>query len=379
MQTDITNNTKENPNEGLARVAYIVVILLAVVTMLVYSEEYVVPFIVALIIWFIIHELRENLEMIPWVRNNVPTWLQSTIAFVIIGLVIALIVEMIYINVSILYENVDLYEQNFQIVLLQLNEIVGWDIASKINDYTSHYDVDAFVSATIDYITTLFGDGFLIIIYVVFMLVEETVFPLKLKAFYPDAEAQDRKGMLFYKMDQNIGVYLRLKTLVSFITGALSYIVLFFLGVEAALFWAFLIFILNFIPTIGSLVATIFPALFAIFQMAELAPFFYVLVSIGIIQVVIGNILEPKLMGTSLNMSSLVVILSLTVWGAIWGIMGMILSVPITVMMIIVFEEIPSLRFIAVALSERGELSKPLTRPKPRERKVKVKKIKEGK
>lgn len=362
----ILKGGSEEGTATLARVTYILVILLTVVVMLVYSEEYVVPFIIALIIWFIIHELRENLQMIPWVRKKVPIWLQSTIAFIIITIVMGLVVEMIYYNASILYESIDVYESNFQIVLLQFNELLGWDIASKINAYTSEYDFNALAGSLIEFSTTLFGDAFLILIYVIFLLVEETVFPLKLKAFYPEIEQQEKKGELFYKMDQNIGRYLRLKSFVSFLTGALSYVALLIFGVEAALFWAFLIFVLNFIPTVGSLVATIFPAIFAVLQMAELAPFLYILISVGIVQVVIGNIVEPKMMGTSLNMSSLVVILSLTIWGAIWGIMGMILSVPITVMMIIVFEEIPSLRFIAVALSERGELSKPLIRPKPK-------------
>ncbi len=353
-------------NAGLAKVTYILVILIAIVTMLVYSEEYVVPFIVALIVWFIIHELRENLQMIPWVRRKVPIWLQSMIAFFVITLVIVGVMEMIYYNLSTLYEGIDLYQKNFQVVLLQLNELMGWDVATKINEYTSHIDLDQMAADGINFSTTLAGDAFLILIYVIFLLVEETVFPLKLKAFYPEESEQDKKEELFYKMDQNIGRYLRLKTLVSFITGALSYIALIIFDVDAALFWAFLIFILNFIPTVGSLIATIFPALFAVLQMAELAPFLYVLLSVGFVQIIVGNIVEPKMMGTSLNMSSLVVILSLTIWGAIWGIMGMILSVPITVMMIIVFEEIPSLRFIAIALSEKGELSKPLTRPKPK-------------
>lgn len=153
--------------------------------------------------------------------------------------------------------------------------------------------------------------------------------------------------------------------MVSFITGALSYVALLIFGVDSALFWAFLIFILNFIPTVGSLIATLFPALFAVVQTTEIAPFIYILLSVGSIQILVGNVLEPKIMGNSLNMSPLVVILSLTIWGAIWGIMGMILSVPITVMMIIVFEEIASLRFIAVALSEKGELNEPVVRPIP--------------
>ncbi|MBU2915731.1 AI-2E family transporter [Reichenbachiella agariperforans] len=347
----------DTSTQSITKFTYILLSLIAVIVILVYTEEYVVPFIIALIIWFIIHELRENLQWIPWVRKNVPIWLQSLIAFVIINLVIIGVGELVYINSTILYENIDLYEQNFQAVLLQLNEIFNIDIASKVNKYTHDFDVDEFAASMLNTTTALFGNGFLIVIYVIFLLIEESIFPLKLKAFYPDEEEQEKKQDLFYKMDQNIGRYLRLKTIVSFLTGALSYIVLLIFGVEAALFWALLIFVLNFIPTVGSLIATVFPAIFAVLQMAELAPFVYIMLSVGAVQIIIGNVVEPKLMGTSLNMSSLVVVLSLTIWGGIWGIMGMILSVPITVMMIIVFEEIPSLRFIAVALSEKGELS----------------------
>lgn len=341
----------------LAKFTYILVSLIALVTILVYTEEYVVPFIVALILWFIIHELRENLQWIPWVRDNVPIWVQSLIAFLIITAVILGIAELVYYNFSVLYENYDTYEQNLQIVLLQLNDALNIDIAGKVNQYTQNFDVDAAFGSMFGATTSLFGDGFLILIYVVFLLIEESIFPLKLKAFYPNEEDQEKKQDLFYKMDQNIGRYLRLKTVVSFMTAVLSYVALIIFGVEAALFWSLLIFVLNFIPTIGSLIATVFPALFAVLQMAELAPFIYIMLSVGAVQIVIGNVVEPKMMGTSLNMSSLVVVLSLTIWGGIWGIMGMILSVPITVMMIIVFEEIPSLRFIAVALSEKGQLS----------------------
>ncbi len=361
------NLTNSASKDSLAKVTYILVILIAIVTILVYSEEYVVPFIIAFIIWFIIHELRENLQMIPWVKQNMPIWLQSMIAFFVIIIVIVSLAQMVYYNVYILYESLDKYLANFQIVLLQLSNAVGIDLASEFNEHSNQTDVHVLALSMIDYMTALFSSGFLILIYVVFLLIEETIFPLKLKAFYPAVEEQEKKAQLFYKMDQNIGRYLRLKTLVSFITGALSYVALLVFGVEAALFWAFLIFLLNFIPTIGSLVATLFPALFVVVQMAELAPFIYILLSVGAVQVIVGNIIEPKMMGTSLNMSSLVVILSLTIWGAIWGIMGMILSVPITVMMMIVFEEIPSLRFIAIALSEKGELSKPLIMPKPKD------------
>lgn len=128
------------------------------------------------------------------------------------------------------------------------------------------------------------------------------------------------------------------------------------IGVDFAFFWAFLIFILNYIPTVGSLIATIFPAMIALVQFNSFSPFVLVLVLIGSIQLLVGNVLEPKIMGSSLNISSLVVLLSLAFWGSIWGVVGMILSVPITVMMIIVMSHFPGTKNIAIMLSANGKI-----------------------
>lgn len=343
--------------DSLTKVTNIMLLLIAIVVILIYSEEYVIPFIIALLVWFIIHELRENLQMIPFVRKKFPIWVQSTIAFLIINIVLFIVMELLYINMSHLTENMSSYQSNLDHAMLELNDLTGFDVATKVKSYEDSFDFMDYMTTMVDTATLLFGDAFLILIYVVFLLVEESIFHHKLKAFYPSEEEQQKKVNLFHKMDKNIGQYLRLKTLVSFVTAILSYVCLLFFDVDAPVFWAMLIFVLNFIPTVGSLIATFFPAIFVVLQTGELAPFLYVLLSVGFIQVVVGNIVEPKIMGDSLNMSSLVVILSLTIWGAIWGVMGMILSVPITVMMIIVFEEIPSLRFIAIMLSEKGKLN----------------------
>ena len=242
--------------------------------------------------------------------------------------------------------------------MFQLSAMLNVDIMGMVSDYTANMDVSGMISSTVDLTTSFMGNAFLILLYVLFLLIEESIFPEKLRALFKTEDAKyDGTQSLFQKMDKNISRYLSLKTLVSLLTGVLSYIAFLIFGLDAPIFWAMLIFVLNYIPTIGSLIATVFPAVFAILQFGELAPFVYILIVVGIIQVVVGNIVEPALMGNSLNISSLVVVLSLTIWGAIWGIMGMILSVPITVMMIIVFEEIPALRPIAILLSEKGKLN----------------------
>lgn len=100
----------------------------------------------------------------------------------------------------------------------------------------------------------------------------------------------------------------------------------------------------------------VFPAVFSLLQFGEVTPFLIVLIAVGCIQVIVGNIIEPKLFGKSLNLSPLVTILSLAVWGKIWGITGMVLSVPITVIMIIIFSQFEKTKSVAILLSENGDI-----------------------
>ncbi|MBT3423732.1 MAG: AI-2E family transporter, partial [Bacteroidetes bacterium] len=109
-------------------------------------------------------------------------------------------------------------------------------------------------------------------------------------------------------------------------------------------------------PTIGSLIATLFPSIIALVQFSSFSHFFLVLALIGAVQILVGNLLEPRIMGQTLNISPLVVIISLTFWGAIWGVLGMLLSVPIMVMLIIIFAQFENTKSIAVLLSAKGNV-----------------------
>ena len=146
------------------------------------------------------------------------------------------------------------------------------------------------------------------------------------------------------------------KFFTSFLTAIITYIIMESVNLDFSLFWAILIFLLNFIPTIGSIVASIFPILLSLLQYNNtFVPF--TIISVGIIttQLIIGNIIDPKLTGNSLNLSPLVLILSLVVWGHIWGIMGMFLSVPIMIIITITLFEFPQTKKIAILLSRDGE------------------------
>jgi AI-2 transport protein TqsA len=162
---------------------------------------------------------------------------------------------------------------------------------------------------------------------------------------------------IFKNVNKDVRKYIVIKSGASLATAALSYLVLFVAGVDFAALWGMLIFLLNFIPTVGSIVAVIPPTLLALVQFEGLSTFIIVLSSLIAIQVLIGNILEPRFAGRSLNLSPLVILLSLVFWGKILGIVGMFLCVPITVILNIILANFESTKSIAILLSANGKIA----------------------
>jgi predicted PurR-regulated permease PerM len=191
---------------------------------------------------------------------------------------------------------------------------------------------------------------------VAFLLVEEKLFYKKLKLLVTDTNRLANIERIIGQIVHAIRKYISVKTQMSLLTGIVSYLVLLLFNVDFAVLWAFIIFLLNYIPYIGSFFATLFPSAFAMFQFQSFLIFLWVFLAIQAVQVLVGNVLEPKVMGRTLNLSPLGVLLALTFWGIIWGILGMFLSVPITSIMVITFSRFPATKFIAIWLSETGDV-----------------------
>lgn len=206
----------------------------------------------------------------------------------------------------------------------------------------------------------------LIFLYVAFMFFAQSTWSLKLDYIFPDRDRREQARKI--GDDARIGIekYLWTQTLISVLTTLFTYTTLIILGVENAIFLAALIFVLNYIPTIGSIVAALIPLLFALVQpdLPSWVPgtepqdtYIYSGIVFGAVafwQFFFGNFVQPRMMGDSLNLSALVVLISLAVWGSIWGIVGMFLSAPLTVLMMILFAQSPSTRWVAIALSADG-------------------------
>ncbi len=322
---------------------------------LIYAQAIIIPFILAILFWFMIRVIKKLLSKIKFV-GKFPKWVLTILSSVLLLSFLILAVDLITNNIQHISETLPVYQENVNKLTKAINQRFDIDLFTMANNFADDFNFGNLLSKIISAITGLFGDAFTVLLYLVFLLLEEPIFPLKLKAMYPGKKQYDHANNLISKIDHSIGNYIALKTMVSLLTGFLSYFVLLFIGVDAPFFWSFLIFVLNFIPTIGSLIATFFPAIFAVLQFGEFTPGLLVLTIVGAIQLVVGNLVEPRVMGNTLNISPLVVFLTLSLWGVMWGITGMLLSVPITVIIIIIMSEFEGTRPLAILLSQRGSL-----------------------
>ncbi|MFW5822054.1 MAG: AI-2E family transporter [Tangfeifania sp.] len=339
-----------------AKRIYIFLILVVLVLILIYAQAIIIPFILAVLFLFLIRVIRNILSKVKYV-GLLPKWSLTLISSALLLVFLVFTVEMISQNIQQLSVTLPIYEANLNRITQKINTQFDIDISNMVSDFAQDLNFRGILSRIFATLTGLFGDAFMVFLYLIFLLIEEPIFSQKIKAMYPDQKKYSQINGLIHKIDKSISHYIALKTLVSLLTGFLSYFVLLIIGVDAPLFWAFLIFVLNYIPSIGSLIATIFPTIFALLQFGNFTPAILVLTIVGAIQLVIGNLVEPRLMGNSLNISPLVVFLTLALWGIIWGITGMLLSVPITVILIIIMSEFPDTRPIAVLLSRRGEIN----------------------
>ncbi len=195
----------------------------------------------------------------------------------------------------------------------------------------------------------------LVIIFMLFILMGRGSLIPKLETILPASKVKRLKGIIS-NITLEIQRYIVAKSILSLVTGFLVAIVLWTFKIDFALVWVILTILLNFVPSIGSIIATVFPVTIAFLSTGTLMPALPVLLLLGLIQLIVGNIIDPHFIGDQVNLSPLAVLISLIFWGWLWGIIGMFLAIPIIVAIKIVCENFENLRLIAVLLSGKPKM-----------------------
>ena len=334
----------------------VIIALAGIIALLLVGKPLLLPFAVAIIIWDVIDALAASIRQLRIAGARPFRHLGLLMALLVIGLLLSGMFNMIGDTAEQVRVAAPGYQGNAQKILDKFSHTTGIEVTPVVKQWVSQLDMGKLIGSFASGVMALAGNAGMVAIYVAFLLLEQRYFRVKVRLLFPARERRKKVLSVLHQIQVQIRQYLYLKTVVSALTGLLSYLVLIWVGVDYAPFWALLVFLLNYIPTIGSLVAVALPTLLALVQFETITPFLILLVSLGSLQMLIGNVVEPRLMGSSLNLSPLVVILALSTWGQIWGVIGMLLSVPVTVIGMIIFSHFPQTRPVAIMLSENGQL-----------------------
>ncbi|WP_096085815.1 AI-2E family transporter [Agaribacterium haliotis] len=326
--------------------------------LLIYGSNFLIPIAVSVLLWSLLDAIR-NYYFKHLFLGRFPHALCTTLAIATVAVFIYIVYAIVVSQSDSLERTAPIYQENFRTLISKLSDAVPTIDHMDLETLTQDIDIGAVLSYIASSAGSLFKNIGLVAIYLGFMLAEQPLIARKLHKLQQNHSGAGELPRLTQHIAATIKRYMWMKTVISLLTALISYAVLALVGVDFAEVWALLIFLLNFIPNIGSIIGVIFPALLTLIQFDSFTPFFIVSIGLGCTQFFIGNVIEPAYMGKSLNLSSLMIILSLTFWGTIWGIAGMFLAVPLMVVSAIVFASFKNTRWIAILLSADGELIEP--------------------
>lgn len=328
-------------------ISVVLITLVVLFYILKVGASIIIPFVIALLLSFAIVSLSNF-----FVRK----WIFQPIAFVfslcIYGFVFWVITQIINENIQEIIKQAPVYQEKLTNITYQVADYFSIDQSLILEEITSKLNIPQLISSFASGATTIVRSTGTIFFFTIFILLEWRFLWKKIALMTDNNQVFN----IIELIRKDMKTYFLIKTIMSFITGLLSYMVLLWFGVDFALFWAFLIFLLNYIPTVWSIVAVFFPVVFSLIQFESFSIFLFLLLSLASIQMLIWNITEPRLMGNKLNLSPLVILLSLLFWWQIWWVVGMLLCVPIMVIINIILAHIPATRSIAILLSEQGNI-----------------------
>lgn len=326
-----------------------------------FGRSIIIPLLIATFLWYLINAISDYYRRIfptaaskklnskPWLITF--DWLSYIGTFITVFFICYLFITQIRPMFTELLAALPTMQERLISFTEYLSNSAGIKFDSNIIPNITK--IAANIGSSIASIAASMG---MVFVYMIFMFVEQSTFNKKFNALFPNKRQSKKIRYIIDSIDTNMKKYLFVKTAISGITGIASYIWLQLIGVDFAGVWAFIVFITSYIPTIGAIVACSLPILYSlVFAPSLQQP---ILTAIGLIglQILFGNIIEPKLTGKTLNISTLAILINLVFWGMIWGIAGMFFSVPMLVAIYIICAQFDSTRPIAILLSADGKI-----------------------
>jgi len=319
----------------------VAIAIVAIGVVLIYAQSILIPFVLAVFISLLISPVLDFLVL----KAKFPRILAVIITIIIVLIIMTVLFLFLSYAIQSVVSTAGQYSDSFvNLIERVFDKLKTWGFSLNKDEIikTLQNRIPSFVTNAFGTAFSFISTVFLVLIFVIFLLIGRNPNVI-LKGIYFDIEQQVRR-------------YISIKLLVSSITGFLVWLILVLFNLELANAFGILTFLLNFIPSIGSIVAILLPIPIAVAQFQKPWLILLVVGIPGIIQIIIGNGIEPRLMGKGLNLHPITVLLTLSFWGLLWGVPGMFLAVPITATIRIVIMQFETLKPIGNLLA--GQLPK---------------------
>jgi predicted PurR-regulated permease PerM len=336
------------------------VLLLIIGWLLYIGKTIFVPAVLGAVIVYVIVGLAHAAGRLPVLGPSLPVQLRYLFAVLLIGLVFFLLFYLVMANKERALALAPQYQQSLLAAIQRVAVFFGFETeptwATLRQEMMAQINLQRLFGSLLASLGSILVTFIVVCLYATFLLVERRAFQTKLANLSEDPRRVARIREVIQTINRRIGSYLALKTLLSLLLGVVSYGVMALFGLEFAALWAVLTAFLNFVPYVGSFLGVFFPVVMTVVQFEDLGMVLTMLLALSVVQFVIGNFIDPYVMGNSLNLSPFAILVSLAVWSELWGIPGAFLAVPITAIMTIVFSEFAGTRPLAVLLSQSGRI-----------------------
>ncbi len=343
------------PSKFLNVCAALGIVALAVYVLII-GQAFLQPLVRAVMLWYLIVTLQQAIQGPRHLGWKLPYWVAMLLAIAVVVGAIWLLVALINASINDLINSAPRYQDRFQSLVQQAAKQLELPQENPLESVIAQISIPQLISRIAFAVTGLAGDLGLILIYTAFLLLEYRTFGKKLEAMSRTESRHSQVRSTFDEISYDIKTYVRIKTALGLITALLCYGVMRAIGLQLAEFWSVIIFIAYFIPTVGAFLGVFFPGLLLAIQFTNPALILAIVAILLAIPVIMNNVVEPRLVGRSLNLSSLVIIVSLVFWGLVWGVLGMFLCVPFMVIINIILAKFEATRPIAILLSADGNI-----------------------
>ncbi|GIU67818.1 AI-2E family transporter [Candidatus Phycosocius spiralis] len=349
----------------------------AIITGLYWFADLLTPLALAIFLWLTIDAFANSLSRrLPFLPRVASIPLAVLIVFMSSAAIIGLVIE----YTAVFSHSLSDYQLRLDEVIAQFYGFFKLSVPPPtLGQLFSNLDPALVLRGVADALQSFGGRALFVLVYVVCLFAAQAGMPAKLAEIFPDLQERTRAATIGKAIARSMEQYLWVQTVTGLMIAFASWALFAVVGLENSLFWAAIIFVLSYIPVLGGAAGSLLPTLFALVQFTSPIPALVILAGTQGIAFVVGNIIQPRMTGDSLNISVLVVFLSLAFWGKLWGGPGMFLAVPLTVMLMIILAQFPATRWIAVMLSNNGnpdidgetKAGKPHDQSAPFKRKVK--------